>query len=272
MIGFQGEYGAFSEQAIYKTFGENESAKPCQSLDDVFSKVEKREVDCGVVPIENSIAGSIGATYDLLLQYDLYITGEIFLEIDHHLLGLPGTELADITEVYSHPQALQQCHEFLSQLEVSQNAYYDTAGSAQMLKEAGKPNYGAIASKVAADRYGLKVLAESIETNPSNETRFLVISREKDEEFSSDEFYKTSITFESEDEPGSLCKGLKIFAEDEINITMIQSRPSDIAAWKLRFYLDFEGHIDDPEISRTVEKFEDRVSSLQVLGSYPKRK
>lgn len=245
---------------------------PCQSLDDVFRKVEEKEIDCGVVPIENSIAGSIGATYDLLLQHDLHITGEIFLEIGHHLLGLPGTELADITSVYSHPQALQQCREFLSQLEVSQKAYYDTAGSAQMVKESGKPNYGAIASKVAADRYGLKVLAESIETTSSNETRFLVISREESEEFSGDKGYKTSITFESEDEPGSLCKGLTIFAEDEINITMIQSRPSNIAAWKLRFYLDFEGHVGDEEINKTLKKFDAQVSSLQILGSYPKKK
>ena len=178
-VAFQGERGAFSEDAAAKLFGGNIDFLPCIHLKDVFQAVLEDEVNFGVVPVENSQAGSINETYDLLLAYPLNIFAEVILKISHCLMALPGERLGDIGTIYSHPQALAQCEEFLNQLKVEIIPAYDTAGSAKMIKERGLKGYAAIASRRAADIYGLEILAPEIETNINNYTRFFAISKQR---------------------------------------------------------------------------------------------
>lgn len=268
-VAFQGEYGAYSEQAIYKNLGRKE-VLPCETLDHVFERVSRGQVSKGVVPIENSIGGSIDRAYDLLLSYDqVTITGEIYLPIRHCLLANEGSTLEDIKYVYSHPQALKQCERFLSKLGVKMRPSYDTAGSAKVVKKRNKKDEAAIAARVAAKRYGLIILSEGIESFKNNVTRFFVISKEKDEKAARKK-YKTSITFEAEDTPGSLLGCLQVFAKRDINLTMLQSRPIKGTNWKYLFYLDFEGYLEDPSIENALRELKQFTISYKILGSYPK--
>ncbi len=273
LIAFQGEYGAYSEQAIYKKFKNEPQVMPCESLNLIFEKVSTKEVDCGVIPVENSIGGSIDETYDLLLSNRLIITGEIYLTIKHCLLANPESELKDIKYVYSHPQALKQCTRFLSKLGVTKQATYDTAGSAKMIKKRGRKEEAAIASKVAAKHYGLTVLKEGIESFANNQTRFLVLSKEEiNQKKSAKKDYKSSIIFEAADTPGSLYKSLGFFAAKNINLTLLQSRPIKGANWKYLFYLDFEGHVEDPPVREVLQELKNSTISCKILGSYPRDK
>ncbi len=265
-VGFQGEKGSFSEDAVLKFFGRAEPV-PFQYFSLVFEAVLKGEIDHGVVPVENSQAGSINDTYDLLLQYDLNIIGEIHLRVKHCLLALPGETLESIRTIYSHPQALAQCQEFLSSLNANLIPTYDTAGSAKMIKADGLSNAAAIASKRVAEIYGMELLAEGIETNPRNFTRFFVISQEKAEYT---ENSKTSLVFRTKNIPGALYDGLGAFANRDINLNKLESRPAKDTPWEYIFYVDFEGYANTERCKEALAELESKCSFLKLLGSYPR--
>ena len=265
-VAFQGERGAFSEDAVVTFFGDVELF-PSRYIGDVFEAVLKDNVDFGVVPVENSQAGSINDTYDLLLSYPLNIFGEIHLRISHCLMALLGESLDEIKVVYSHPQALAQCEEFLRKLRAEIMPTYDTAGSAKRIKESGLKGCAAVASKRAAQIYGLETLAEKIETNPNNYTRFFVISKKKAEATPKS---KTSLVFSTKNIPGALYACLGAFATRNINLTKLESRPSRDKPWEYIFYVDFEGHIDDMVIQEALAGLKQKTNFIKILGSYPR--
>jgi chorismate mutase/prephenate dehydratase len=265
-VAFQGERGAFSEDAAAKLFGSDIGFLPCTRLKDVFELVSQDKVEFGVVPVENSQAGSINETYDLLLVYPLNIFAEVILKVSHYLMALPGESLAGITTIYSHPQALAQCEEFLSKLKVEIMSGYDTAGSAKMIKEKNLKNCAAIASKRAADIYGLEILAPEIETSVNNYTKFVAISKQKAKPAQRS---KTSLVFAAEHKPGSLYRILGVFATRNINLTKLESRPSRTKPWEYVFYADFEGHLNGELYQEAVKELQGEVAFVKILGSYP---
>lgn len=265
-VAFQGERGAFSEDAVAKLFSKDVDFSPCIRLKRVFQLVSQDEVEFGVVPLENSQAGSINDTYDLLLAYPLNIFAEVILKVSHHLMALPGEELADIGTIYSHPQALAQCDEFLSRLTADIVPSYDTAGSAKMIKEKKLRNCAAIASRRAADIYGLEILAPEIETNVNNYTKFVAISKR---EAKPAQRNKTSLVFATEHKPGSLYRIMGIFAIRNINLTKLESRPSRAKPWEYVFYADFEGHLDDKVYQDAMRELQGETIFIRILGSYP---
>ncbi len=266
-VAFQGEIGAYSEEAAYQFFGSSSQLKPCESLDDVFKAVEQNKAQFGVIPAENSLEGSISQTYDLLLDSSLKVCGETELRVVHCLIGVPKARLDLIKRVYSHPQALGQCKTFLRQLGCELIPTYDTAGSVKIIKERGTTDGGAIASNRAAEIYGMKVLAREIEDNPNNFTRFFILSKHDSPPSGND---KTSIVFSVKHKPGALYESLKEFATRNINLTKIESRPTRQKPWEYNFYLDFEGHREDKVLREALDSLENASLFLKVLGSYPK--
>jgi prephenate dehydratase len=265
IIAFQGEHGAYSEEAVLALYPQAQP-QPCRSLSDVFTAVARGIATAGVVAVENSQAGSINETYDLLLQHTLIIVGETIVEVNHCLLALPGQSLTDITRVYSHPQALAQCADYLRTLGVEVIPTYDTAGSARMIVDQGLRHCAAVASERSATIYGLTVLARRIQTNPANYTRFLAIAREA-VPFTGPS--KTSIIFAVRNQPGALYTALGCFATRGINLTKLESRPSKNEPWQYIFYVDFEGHVDDPPCRAALGDLLFHTSFLKILGSYP---
>jgi prephenate dehydratase len=261
---FQGEKGAFSEDAIYFYFKEAE-AVPCPNLSEVFKSVHFGWTDYAVVPVENSLAGSINETYDLLLAYDLHIIGEINLRVHQCLSALPGTKIADIKLVYSHPRALDQCQDFLNKHGFGLVPVYDTAGAAKKIKEEGIKEHAAISSERAAKIYGLEIIARDIESNIYNYTKFFVLSKQKTARSANS---KTSIVFAAKNVPGALYESLGIFATRKINLTKLESRPSKEKAWEYVFYVDFEGHIEDQICQEALAELREKASFVKVLGSY----
>ena len=265
---FQGELGAFSELAALEYFDREVTVLPRPTFEQVFDAVSAGEADHGVIPIENSLTGSIHDNYDLLLSHDLIITGEIKLRIVHNLLVIPGSRIEDVRRVSSHPQALSQCKDFLSRLEgVELVNVNDTAGAARRVREAGRAEEAAIASEQAALDYGLEILRTGIESNHKNFTRFFVLSRELAEQA---EDSKTSIVFSTRDIPGALFKSLSVFALRDINLHKIESRPIPGSPWEYMFYLDFEGDVREDVTRRAIAHLEEIASYLKVLGSYRK--
>ncbi len=268
-VTFQGERGAYSELAALQYFKTNEILLvPRRTLADVLYSVESNDANYAVVPIENSIEGSVNETYDLLMSTDLNICGEIYLRIVHCLIGYDNTSIEDIKYVYSHPQALGQCREFIKRYGFEPIPYYDTAGSVKMLKEKRLEKSAAIASKLAADVYGMRVILEGIEDNKYNYTRFLVLTRNYNSKVTGND--KTSIIFIARHVAGSLCSVLEEFAVRGINLTMIVSRPLKDRPWEYSFYLDFEGHMLDKNVKECLDMIKNKVVFLKVLGSYPK--
>jgi len=265
-VAFQGERGAFSEDAASKLFGGDIDFLPCVRLKQVFELVSQDKVEFGVVPLENSQAGSINETYDLLLAYPLNIFAEVILKVSHCLMALPGEKLADIKTIYSHPQALAQCEGFLSKLKAEIMPSYDTAGSAKMIREKKLKNSAAIASKRAADIYGLEILAPEIETNVNNYTKFVAISKQKAKPA---ERNKTSLVFAVEHKPGSLYRILGIFAMRNINLTKLESRPSRTKPWEYVFYADLEVHLDGEVYQEAMRELQGETTFTKILGSYP---
>jgi len=264
IIAFQGEPGAYSEQAASGYFGAVNTL-PCESFDDVFSVVSSGKCDFGLIPIENSLAGSIHQNYDLLLRHKLFIVGEYFLRVQHCLISVPGVGKTDIQKVISHPQALSQCSGYLRDLGVKIEPVYDTAGSVKLLKASGDRNTAAIASRRAADIYGMQILQEGIEDNPENYTRFLVIATQpvKPEKES-----KTSIVFTLKNQPGALFKALSVFALRDIDLTKIESRPLAGTPWNYLFYVDFAGASEDISVTKALSHLDEYAIMLRVLGSY----
>jgi prephenate dehydratase len=268
-VAFQGEPGAYSEQAMFNYFG-NVDTQPCESFDMVFDSVVSGACDAGLIPIENSLAGSIHQNYDLLLRHDLHIIGEYLLRVQHCLITLPDVTKAEIKKVISHPQALGQCAAYLRGLGVKTESAYDTAGSVKMVKESGARDTAAIASRRAAEIYGMQILEEGIEDNAENYTRFLAISKTPDEAPNGEA--KTSIVFTLKNQPGALFKALSVFALRDIDLTKIESRPLQGKPWEYLFYIDFIGATHDETIRKALDHLGEYALMLRVLGSYPRHK
>ncbi len=269
VVAFQGEMGAYSEEAALQFFGASISVKPCESLEDVFRAVEQANAQFGIVPIENSLEGSISRVYDLLLDSALRVCGETELRVVHCLVASPAARLDAIKKVYSHPQALGQCQAYLRRLGSELIPAYDTAGSVKMIKEKGITDGAAVASSRAAEIYGMKVLAREIEDNPNNFTRFFILSKEDSPPSGND---KTSIVFSVRHRAGALYQFLNEFALRKINLTKIESRPTRQKPWEYNFYLDFEGHREDKVCREVLAKLENDALFIKVLGSYPRAK
>ncbi len=269
IIAFQGEPGAYSELAAFEYFGPAITTLPCASFEDAFSAVENGQATHGLLPIENSLAGSIHHNYDLLLEADLTIVGEYHLRVSHCLMAAPGTTLADVRLVHSHPQALAQCKHRLRQMGYVPVVEADTAGSARLIQERGAKNAAALASTRAAEVYDLEILQERMEDNPANFTRFLALTlqaipRDADGDF------KTSIVFRLKNQPGALFKALSVFALRDIDLTKIESRPIQGKPWEYMFYIDFAGHADAQIGRRALDHLGELAAYLRVLGSYPR--
>lgn len=266
-VAFQGEWGAYSDAAAHAYFGPPVETVPCANFDAVFDAVTGGTVDAGLVPIENSAAGSIHRNYDLLQRHDLHIVGETVLRVRHCLLARPGVTLDEVRVVRSHPQALAQCEHYLAGLGVTVEAAYDTAGSARDLAASGDRTAAAIASAYAAEVYGLTILAEGIEDLASNATRFLALSRTPSEPAGA---AKTSLVCTLSHQPGSLFRALGAFALRDVDLLKIESRPVPERSWEYLFYLDVAGALSDTPVARAIEHLREMTPYCRVLGSYPR--
>lgn len=265
-IAYFGPPGTFTEEAALTLKGEHMAFN---TISEVFQAVDDGEADCGVVPIENSIEGSVGITLDLLTHdYDLKIKGEIILPISHNLLINPDAEMGDIGIVYSHSQALSQCRKFIEDLNVEMRSVTSTSKAAELI--VGEKNSAAISTSRAADINGLKIVARDVQDYKNNLTRFVIINRKDHEKTGKD---KTSIVFSlSEDRPGGLYEILGIFADYNINLTKIESRPSKEKLGRYIFFIDFEGHRGDQMIRNIINMIKPKVGYIKIFGSYPKRR
>ena len=266
IVAFQGENGAYSQEAAHQFFGAEVDTLPCRTFEDIFLAVEEGRADYGILPIENSAAGSINKAYDLLLERDLKIWGEVFLRVRHCLLANPGTKLEDVRWVRSHPQALAQCERFLARHGMEPVPAYDTAGSAKDLAAAPEPGTAVIANALAARLYGLEVLSTGIEDLPFNYTRFFILGHEDPPRA---ERNKTSVVFATRHVPGALYACLGEFAQRGLNLTKLESRPRRNKPWHYIFYLDFEGHWQDPPCAEALLGLLHKATFLKLLGSYP---
>jgi prephenate dehydratase len=266
---FQGERGCFSEAAAYKYFNERIDGKGFFTFEEVFQALKDDPKAYGVLPIENSLVGSIRRNYDLILDYGLAIVGEVSLKITYNLLANPGVPMSSVKEIWSHPVALEQCRNFLAaHPEFDVRPVYDTAGAAKKVKEEGQQCVGAISGPRATEIYGLDVLESKIEDHAENYTRFYVLSTK--EEIATGENVKSSLVFGINDSPGILFKCLSVFALRNINLAKLESRPNLNSGkpWQYLFYIDFYGSIEDEKCSSAVENLQEVVSYLQFLGSY----
>ncbi len=265
IVAFQGERGAYSEEAIRLHFGADITALPCRAFEDIFEAVETGRADYGALPVENSAAGSINKSFDLLLERDLRVAGEILLRVRHNLLAMPGQAEA-IREVRSHPQALAQCEGFLNRHGYAAVPWYDTAGSAKDLAAQPAEGVGVIAGKLAAEVYGLEIVHAGIEDLRANVTRFFVVGKE---EAARTPTSKTSLVFAIPNTPRSLYHALGEFAQRDVNLTKLESRPRRNRPWQYVFYLDFDGHWQDPPAADAILRLLSRAAFVKMLGSYP---
>ena len=263
-VSFQGERGAYSEGAAISFFNEKIETVPCTTFADVLESTSNGKTQYSVLPVENSIEGSVGESYDLLYSTDLKAVGEIYFKIEHCLIGIGSID--DIDTVYSHPQALGQCRKFIQEHNFKSVPTYDTAGSVEIIKKINKKNVCCIASQNAAKISGLPIIAEKIADNQSNYTRFLVLSKSKIEKSGKD---KTSIIFSIKHEPGALYRIIEKFHKTNVNLTKIESRPKKSTTWEYNFYVDFEGHEDESKIKQMLEEIKNECSFFKILGSYP---
>jgi arogenate/prephenate dehydratase len=264
-IAFQGEPGAYSEAAA-RRFEPDGDVLPCRSFEEVFAAVSAGRASHGVLPMENSIGGSIHRNYDLLVEHELPIVGEIELPVDHCLLARSGTKLSDLTAVYSHPQALAQCEEYLRRMTgVEIIAVYDTAGGAKMVAEGTRADAGAIASRRAGEVFGLEVLAEGIQDYAANITRFVVVARSGSVP---DDANKTSLVFALKSTPGALFRALSCFALRDINLTKLESRPIRGRPWEYMFYADVDIARHSLAYGRAAAQLGEFTEWVRTLGSY----
>jgi prephenate dehydratase len=262
-IAYQGEPGAYSEAAALQFGGPEVETLPCKSFDEVFEAVVKQRATHGVVPLENSIGGTIHRNYDLLLDHELGITGEVELDIVHCLQALPGTTIPDIKTVYSHPQALAQCERFLKGLGVTVEAVYDTAGGAKLVAERKLKDAAALASHRAAEVFGLQVLQEAVQDFEYNITRFAIIGG-----VSPADANKTTIVFALPSTPGALFKALSVFALRDINLTKLESRPMRGRPWEYLFYVEIDARRDELACGRALTHLAEFAKWTRILGSY----
>ncbi|MBZ0283286.1 MAG: prephenate dehydratase [Anaerolineae bacterium] len=266
IIAFQGVHGAYSEQAIRQHFGDSVSVYPCPTLTDLFAAIQSRKVTYGILPVENALAGAVSQAYELLMDYDLRIQADVYLHVHHALLTNPGQTIEDLHAVRSHPQALAQCEQFLKRHDLKAIPWYDTAGSAHDLASEPISGIGAIASELAGKLYGLDILETQIEDVTFNFTRFFVLGH--DDPMRGD-YNKTSLVFATRHRPAALYDCLGEFATRGLNLTKIESRPRRNRPWEPVFYLDFEGHWQDPACQEALAALLQRASFVKMLGSYP---
>jgi prephenate dehydratase len=267
-IAFQGERGAYGEEAVGRYFGVDAEPSPQLSFADVFRAVASGAVEAGLVPIENSQAGSINEVYDLLRTSGLFLTGEICLPVNHCLLCLPGQQLHEIKRVLSHPQALAQCDAYLRDLGVEIVAAYDTAGSAKLIREQLVRGVAAVASARAAELYDLQILASGIQTIRDNYTRFVALGRQPAPPTS--DSARTVLLLITSHTPGALHRALGEFAVHDINLLKLESRPSREKPWEYVFYLDIEGAPEQPSVAAALSALTSKTAVVQVFGTFPR--
>ena len=265
-VAFQGERGAYSEDAVAAVFGNRSSPVPCREFRDVFAAVDDGTATHAVLPVENSIEGTVAPVNDLLLERDLGVTSETIIRVDHCLIGNRGSRLDGIRAVYSHPQALGQCRHYLERNPRWHTVpAYDTAGSVKMVRDGGRKEDAAIASHRSAKLYGMRILAESIQSDPDNYTRFFVLEKHPRRTPGAD---KTSIAFVAKNVPGSLHACLGEFARRRVNLTKLESRPRKGQPWSYVFFADLDGCLDEPRVHEALGGLLARAVSVRVLGSY----
>ncbi len=271
-VAFQGEPGAFSQEAVHQLFGDAAEILPCQRFIEVFQSLRAKTADATVIPIENTLHGSVHENYDHLLEFDVRITGETSVRIVHNLIAMPGVKFRDIRQAYSHPVALNQCLDFLAaNPQMEKVPFYDTAGSVKMIVEQKLGGAGAIASSIAASIYGAHILRRSIEDDRRNFTRFVLLRRAngRPADGKATGPWKTSIVFTTRNTPGALFRSISAFALRDLNLTKIESRPLRGKPWEYLFYLDFAGREDDTTVKNALNHLRELADFLRVLGSYP---
>ncbi len=274
-VSFQGEKGAFSQEAAYRLLGQAIDVVPCQRFDELFRSLETKKADAAVVPIENTLHGSVHENYDHLLRFDFPIVAETSVRIVHNLIAPPGVPFRRIRRVYSHPVALNQCLEFFERYpQLERVPFYDTAGSVKMLMEERPQDAAAIASAVAARIYGAVTLKRSIEDDRQNFTRFFLLRRPEDapplpKQAQGRRKWKTSLVFSTHNVPGALFRALGAFALRDVNMLKIESRPLRGKPWEYLFYVDLIGRVDDPRLKNALGHLAELADFLRVLGCYP---
>ncbi len=264
-IAFQGEHGAYSEQAIRKLLGESPVTIPCRSFQEMLKLVSEEKVDYAMLPVENSLAGTVIPAYDALVDSDLLVQAEVMLRIEHCLMAPKGKTICDIKYVISHHQALSQCSEHLEKEGLVAKEYYDTAGAAKDLAVCEMESTAAIASELAAETYGLEILRRNFEDLETNTTRFFLMGRESMPCIGK---CKTSIIFTTEHKPGALFSVLRELSDRNLNLTKIESRPFKREMWRYIFFVDFEGTVADRQVKEGIKAISDRCSYFKFLGSY----
>ena len=265
-IVFQGTEGAYSQAAMQKYFGTDINSFHVQTFRDAMEAIEEGSADFAVLPIENSSAGAVNEVYDLLMEFENYIVGEVFLPIEHALAALPGTKLSEVERVYSHPQALMQSAKFLDDhREWQQISVANTAVAAKKVLEDNETKKAAICSRYAAEYYGLEVLEEKINHNEQNATRFIVVTNQK---IFLKDATKISICFQAAHESGSLYHLLSHFIYNDLNMIKIESRPVEGRNWEYCFFVDFEGNMADGAVKNAIRGLREEAKSLKILGNY----
>jgi prephenate dehydratase len=269
-IAFQGERGAFSEEAAVKLLGEDIQLVPRQTFEALYASIGDGLADYILAPIENSLAGSVHRSYDLLIASGLHIQAEVVIPIVHNLIGTPGSKFERITQVSSHPVALAQCERFFaSHPSIKRVAADDTAGSVRDVMQAGDSTRAAIASRRAASVYGGTILREHLEDHPENYTRFLLLATSDDVPEKAD---KLSLVLHLAHKPGSLCLALNAFARRNLNLLKIESRPIAGTPWSYCFYLDLQASLKDPNTVAALGELRQFTDSVKILGCYPQAK
>ncbi len=268
-IAFQGELGAFSHAAATKLLGARARLLPFESFKAVFEALRRGEATHAVIPIENTLHGSVHENYDLLLASGALIAGETTLRISHNLIALPGARLSEIHQAFSHPVALNQCRQLFERYpQIKPVSFYDTAGSVKMLVKDRPPGAAAIASDIAARLYGAKILKRHIEDNPRNFTRFFLLTKQSTFPKRRNRPWKSSIVFTTPNEPGALFRAMACFALRDLNLTKIESRPVVERPWEYLFYVDFMGSQTDPKVARALDHLREITTFFKLLGSY----
>jgi prephenate dehydratase len=272
-IAFQGELGAFSQQAIRQLLGPRAEPAPYQRFDEVFAALRGKKVDAAVLPIENTLHGSVHENYDLLLRYDFEITAETSVRIVHNLIAPPGVTFERLRKVYSHPVALNQCLDFFRQHKrIQRVTFYDTAGSVKMIMKERPDDAAAIASELAAKIYGGKILRREIEDDRQNFTRFFLLepagAKPRTIRGGARNPWKTSLVFSTKNIPGALFRALSALALRDLNLVKIESRPLRGKPWEYLFYLDLLGRSNDPVVEKALGHLEELADFLRVLGTY----
>ncbi|MDE5716188.1 MAG: prephenate dehydratase [Lachnospiraceae bacterium] len=263
---FQGAEGSYSQMAMFRYFGEQVKSFHVETFRDAMSAIEEGSADFAVLPIENSTAGIVSEIYDLLAEFENYIVGEQIIEIEHCLLGVPGTSISQIKTVYSHPQSLMQSARYLNEHEDwRQVSLKNNAFAARRVSEEGDKTQAAIASAQAAEIYGLEILEQGVNQSDTNSTRFIIVTNQK---IFRKDAGKISICLEVPHESGSLYHMLSHFIYNNLNMTKIESRPIEDRNWEYRFFIDFEGNFADGAVKNALRGLRDEARNLRILGNY----